>query len=65
MDKAYKNYLDGLTEAELRERLAELEAEMEELFRIEPEDEDEDHEEWEDALDDLRDEQDELLARLR
>jgi hypothetical protein len=65
MDKAYRKYLDSLTGEELRARLAELEAEMEELYRLEPEDEDEDHEEWEDALDDLRDEQDELLARLK
>ena len=65
MDKAYRKYLDGLTEEELRARLKELDSEMEELYRVEPESEDEDHEEWEDALDDLRDEQDELLARLK
>ena len=65
MNKAYGKYPDNLTEEELRERLAELASEMEELYRVEPESEDEDHEEWEDALDDLRDEQDELLARLK
>ena len=65
MDKAYRKYLDSLTKEELRARLAELDSEMEELCRVEPESEDEDHEEWEDALDDLRDEQDELLARLK
>ncbi len=65
MDKAYRKYLDSLTEEELRARLGELASEMEELYRVEPESEDEDHEEWEDALDDLRDEQDEVLARLK
>ena len=65
MDKAYRKYLDSLTEEELRARLGELTSEMEELYRVEPESEDEDHEEWEDALDDLRDEQDEVLARLK
>ncbi len=64
MDKAYRKYLDGLSREELRSRLAELTSEMEELYLAEPEDEDEDHEEWEDALDDLRDELDELTARL-
>ena len=64
MDKAYRKYLDSLSREELRSRLAELTAEMEELYRVEPESEDEDHEEWEDALDDLRDELDELTARL-
>ena len=64
MDKANGKHPGGFDPEELRARLAELASEMEELYRTEPEDEGEDHEEWEDALDDLRDEQDELLALL-
>ena len=42
--------------------LEEIRAELEALLEEEPPEDTDEHEDWEDALDDLRDEQDELEA---